>query len=268
VLIFSISSGTSALIFSDICVGGIDTHVTTVVDYLGNKNDSCVSETLKNYFFCQPINTTKCQAYINATTWLEETIKNLNSSDNKTEAVNKTITLLEDALKDVNKLLQCTTTQQAYQSLTTTACGPFTTYLMESFLMMEILSGLSFLFLMTFFYSLHRLGINVPVQDEILYTGIGQTPRRVNDSEISMKSGSSNLPKPVRTNSTSRTTSKYYGTNYGSTSTMSRTDSKECASLGCFIYTFIIIGLWGAIVFSAGFAIFFGGSTEEIKRIA
>jgi len=171
----------------------------------------------------------------------------------------------------MNKLLQCSTTQPAYQSLTTTACGPFTTYLMEYFLMMEILSGLSFLFLMTFFYSLHRLGENVTNKDEFVYTNVSQTNRgRVNDNDIVLRSGGKDLPKPSRTNSsrtnsntTSKFTSKYSTTNYGGTPFK---DTKECASLGCFIYTLVIFGLWGTIVFTAGFAIFFGGSTQEIKR--
>jgi len=130
--------------------------------------------------------------------------------------------------------------------------------------MMQILSGLSFLFLMTFFYSLHRLGKN-ETNDEFRYTLIGQKSR-VNDSEINMKSGGKDLPRPTRTNSTttSKYTSKYTTTNYGG---MPRQETKECASLGCFIYTLVIFTLWGAIVFSAGFAIFFGGSTENIKRV-
>jgi len=181
---------------------------------------------------------------------------------NKTHEVNETIASLELLLKDVNSLMKCNNTQIAYQNVSNMACGSFTTYLMESFFMMEILSGLSFLFLMTFFYALHRLGINIPEEGEFQYSRLGT---RVNDSEISMKSGGKDLPRARRTTS-STTTSKYYSTNYGG-QPMTKTENKECGSIGCLIYTILIFAFWGAISFAAIIVSLAGNTMDQIQRI-
>jgi len=218
-------------------------------------NDTCTSEVLKNYLFCTPINDSKCHIFDDTTITINGLIANL-TVKNQTREINETINALENLLKEVNVLLQCNNTKYAYGNITTITCGQFTTFLMEASFMMEFLSALSFLFLMTFFFSLHRLGVNNgEVQDGYIFVNN-------NDNEFSMKSGG--IPKARRTSSFE--TNRARRTSYRKDSMSTTTQASECGSIGCFIYTFIIIGLWGVTVFTAGFAIIYGGGTEDVKR--
>jgi hypothetical protein len=246
-LFVGLIAASGSILVSDICVEGVDNQVELIVG--STKLTSCSKDLLKQYIFCDGRNMS-CSPISNSIVDVRNAIFDLNQTTNKTENVNKTLAALSLIEKNLVVLSNCSQSKIFYQKTTVTLCGDVTSSILRTSAMMILITYLSFVFFIVFYFNWNRFK---------------QTPEGY--SSLQMKYGSGrkatgiDLPSFKGSGSTSRRRS-----NIGEELESTMTAPQEL-TIGCFLYTIIIVVIWAALTFGCVAVVSIGSQKVSVNRV-
>jgi len=245
-LFVGLIAASGSILVSDICVDGVDNQVELIVD--STKLASCSKDLLKQYIYCDNRNMS-CSPISNSIVDVRHAIFELNQTKNKTENVNKTLSALSLIEKNLVVLSDCNQSKKFYHETTATLCGDVTSSLLRTSAMMILITYLSFVFFIVFYFNWNRFK---------------QTPEGY--STLQMRYGTRrntgiDLPSFKGSGSTSRRRS-----NIGEELESTMTAPQEL-TIGCFLYTIIIVVIWAALTFGCVTVVSIGSQKVYVNRV-
>jgi hypothetical protein len=155
-IVSSVSGSVVSILLSDYCVGGIDNLTRLAIDVM--IDDHCTEDAFRYYLFCYWKNSScnTLHSYydeinnniLNITEWID----NANYSDpNSTETIKiykQQELILRDASFQVGQLASCSQTRKLYLQTTALFCGTSTPSVIMFSLILELMVGMIFIFLL------------------------------------------------------------------------------------------------------------------------
>eukprot|EP01129_Flabellula_baltica_P017225 TRINITY_DN9480_c0_g1_i1.p1 TRINITY_DN9480_c0_g1~~TRINITY_DN9480_c0_g1_i1.p1 ORF type:complete len:517 (+),score=110.96 TRINITY_DN9480_c0_g1_i1:38-1552(+) len=216
---------------SNFCASGIDSKMVKIIDSF-QSNDTCLTDIVKKYVLCDNYQS-KCDPWSQAVTDLDNGISYVQAqidSGNDDPKYKEALPLLQDGKSNVIKIGNCTASREFYVSYTDDFCLRTVGSLVNFSTILELLSLVSFLFLLAAMYTWNRIKAERAVKTAYDYEVVPSAPK---------------------------------GDHFGQLSTP---QTESDGSVGCALHIVLMIIFWGAFVAGSFIVLAFGGDEIEVPR--